>query len=63
MFTAAGLGEESVERIIPASQGEVTWHLAIGLNGVLQTVQFPAGIADLHTSLANMNGDDFTHDD
>ena len=39
----------------------VTWHLAIRLNAVFQAVELPAGIADLDTSLANVDGDALTH--
>lgn len=35
-------------------------HDAIGLNAMLQTVQFPASIPDLHTRLANVDGNDLT---
>jgi len=33
--------------------------MAIGLDAVLQAVKFPAGIADLDTSLANVNRNAF----
>ncbi|VFV28561.1 Hypothetical predicted protein, partial [Lynx pardinus] len=39
----------------------VTWHLAIRLDVVFQAVEFPAGIANLDTSLANGDGDVLTH--
>ncbi|OWK16988.1 hypothetical protein Celaphus_00011498 [Cervus elaphus hippelaphus] len=39
----------------------VTWHLAIRLDAMFQTVELPAGIADLDTSLANVDGDALTH--
>ena len=29
---------------------------------MFQTIEFPAGIADLATSLTNVNGDGLTHD-
>ena len=35
--------------------------VAIWLNAVLEAVQLPAGIADLRTSLANVDRDNFTH--
>ena len=35
-------------------------HLSIWLDSVLQTVQLPASIADLHASLADVDGDDLT---
>lgn len=35
-------------------------YLAIGLNSMLQTVQLPAGVTNLNTSLTNMDWDTFT---
>ena len=35
--------------------------LAVGLNAVLQTIKFPAGVADLDASLAQVDADDLTH--
>ena len=47
MFAGSGLGEEGVERVVPAPDGLVGRHLAIRLDAMLQTVQLPAGIAHL----------------
>lgn len=47
----AHLTEEGVEGVITSANGLVTWHLAIWLDTVLQTVELPAGITNLHTSL------------
>ena len=55
MLSSACLAEESVEGIVTSSNGLVRRHLAVWLDAVLQAVQFPACIADLHTSLSNMN--------
>ena len=55
MLAGAGLTEEGVEGVITAPDGLVTGHLTIGLDAVLETVQLPAGIANLNTSLANMD--------
>ena len=60
VLASASLREEGVEGIISSSNGLVTGHLSIRLDAVLQTVQLPAGIADLDTSLANVDGDTFT---
>ena len=60
VLASAGLTEEGVEGVITASDGLVRGHLAIRLDAVLQAVQFPAGITDLDTGLANMDGDAFT---
>ena len=60
MLAGSSLAEKGVERIISASNGLITGHLPIRLDAVLQAVQLPASIADLDTSLANMDGDAFT---
>jgi len=61
MFASTGLREEGVESIIAAANGLVGRHLAIGLDPVFQAVQFPAGITNLNTSLAEVEREDFTH--
>jgi len=55
VLSRAAFGEESVERVINASDGLVTWHLAIRLDTVLQAVQLPASITDLNSGLANVD--------
>jgi hypothetical protein len=55
VLAGTGLAEEGVEGIITASNGLVGWHLAIGLNAVLKTEEFPAGVTDLDTSLTDVN--------
>ncbi len=60
MLASSSLTEESVEGVISPSDGLVTGHLTIGLDPMLQTVQFPAGIAHLDSGLANMDADTFT---
>ena len=60
MLASARLTEEGVEGVISSPNGLVTWHLAIGLDAVFQAIELPAGIADLNTSLANVDGDAFT---
>ena len=57
VLPCAGFAEEGVERVIASSDGLVRRHLPVRLNTVLQTVELPAGVANLHTSLANMDGD------
>ena len=54
------LVEEGVEGVVPASDCLVAGHLTVGLDAVLQAVQLPAGIADLHAGLAHMDGDYLT---
>ena len=60
MFARAGFTEESVEGIVTSSNGLVTRHLTIRLDAMFKAVQLPAGIAHLHTGLANMDRDTFT---
>lgn len=60
MLAGAGLAEESVERVIAASDGGVGGHLAVGLDAVLQAIQLPACIADLYASLSHVDRDAFT---
>ena len=52
-----GLAEERVEGVIPAADGLVAGHLAVGLNAMLQAVQLPAGVADLDARLPHVDGD------
>ena len=58
MLASTCLTEEGFEGV--SSPNIVTWHLAIGLNAMFQAVELPAGIADLDTSLANVDGDALT---
>ena len=44
MLSSASLGEEGVERVVSAADGLVGWHLAVGLDTVLEAVELPAGI-------------------
>jgi hypothetical protein len=44
-----------------AQQSQRREHLAIGLNAVLKAVKLPAGITNLDTGLADVDGDDLTH--
>jgi hypothetical protein len=61
MLASAGLAEEGVEGVILRSYGLVVGHLSIGLDSVLESKQFPAGVTELATGLTNMEGDNFTH--
>ena len=60
MLAGAGLAEEGVEGVVAAADGLVGGHLAVRLDTVLQAVQLPAGIADLDTGLADVDGDALT---
>ena len=54
------LTEESIEGVVTSTNGFIGGHLTIWLYAVLQTVKLPAGIANLHPSLSNMDGDTLT---
>ena len=60
VFPGPGLTEEGVEGIVPTPNSLVAGHLTIRLDPVFQTIQFPAGIADLDSGLTNMDRDTFT---
>jgi hypothetical protein len=60
MLSGSSLREESVERVVVASNGLVRGHLSVGLDAVLKAVELPAGVAHLATCLANMNGNALT---
>lgn len=57
VFSRPGLGEEGVEGVVSPSDRLVTWHLSVRLDTVLQAVQLPARISDLHSGLTDMNTD------
>ena len=63
VLAGSSLGEEGVERVVAASDGLVTGHLAVRLDPVLQAVQLPAGISHLDSGLADMDRDTFAHID
>ena len=60
--TCTRLTEEVVEGAISSPSGLVTWHLTLGLDAMFQAIGLPAAIADLDTSLANVDGNALTHD-
>ena len=60
MFASSSLTEEGVEGVVSTTDGLVTGHLTIRLDAMLQAVQLPAGIADLDTSLADVDTDTLT---
>ena len=61
MFPSFSFTEEGGEGVIP-SNGLISGHLPIRLDAMFQAVELPAGIADLDTSLASVDGDALTHD-
>ena len=58
MLASSCLIEEGVEGVISSPSGLITWHLAIRLDAMFQAVELPAGIADLDSSLAKVDGVD-----
>ena len=54
------LREEGVEAVVSASNGLVRGHLTIRLDAVLQTVELPAGVANLTAGLADVDADALT---
>jgi hypothetical protein len=55
MLAGASLTEESVEGVVTATHRFVRGHLTVRLDAMLQTIQFPACVADLHTGLAHVD--------
>ncbi|GIL99776.1 hypothetical protein Vretimale_4897 [Volvox reticuliferus] len=61
VLASTSLREEGVEGVVASANCLVRRHLTVRLNTMLQAIQLPAGIADLNTGLADMDGDDLTH--
>jgi hypothetical protein len=61
MLACAGLRKECVEGVVATADGLIRWHLAIGLDAVLEAEQFPTRVADLHPSLTDVDADTLTH--
>jgi len=61
VFTGTSFTEEGVESIISSSDGLVRWHLTVGLDTVFKTEEFPAGVTNLDTTLADMDANTLTH--
>lgn len=60
MLPSTSFTEEGSKWVISTANGLITWHLSIWLNSVFQAIQFPASIAHLHASLADMDRDTLT---
>lgn len=60
MLSGSTLIEEGAMTIISIANDLATVHLPIWLDPVFQAIQLPAGVADLDSSLTNMNGDALT---
>jgi len=59
ILSTASFVEESGE----GSVLHVTFDATIRLNAMFEAVEFPAGITDLDTTLTNVNGNNFSHDE
>lgn len=60
MFASSSLTEEGIERVISTPNSFVARHLTVRLNAMLQTVEFPAGIAHLDSGLAHVHWNTLT---
>lgn len=60
MLSSSRFAEESVEGVVAATYGLIRRHLPVRLDAMLQAIELPAGIADLHTSLSDVNRDALT---
>ncbi len=60
LYTALSFAKECVKRVVFNADSRIGRHKSIGLNAVLETVQFPACIADLNACLTDMYTDYFT---
>ena len=58
MMATSGLREEGLEGVVP--EGLVGGHVAVGLDAMFEAVEFPAGVSDLATGLADVDGDALT---
>merc|ERR1719474_1658101 len=62
MLSRSRFTEKSVERVVASSDRLVRRHLPIRLDPVLQTEQLPAGVANLHSRLTDVDRDALPHD-
>ena len=60
VLSSASLTEEGIKGVVSSTDGFIGWHLSVRLDAMLQTVELPAGIADLHSGLSNVDGDTLT---
>ncbi len=57
VFSGARLREEGVERVVAAADRLVRRHLTVRLDAVLETVELPTRVSDLHTRLPHVHAD------
>lgn len=60
MLPSASFAEKSVEAVVTTPEQLVRRHLSVRLNAMFQTIQFPASISNLHSSLSYVDGYAFT---
>ena len=60
VLASTSLAEESVKAVITTSNGFVRGHLTVRLDAMLKAVELPAGITNLDSGLANVDGDTLT---
>ena len=58
VLASSSLGEEGLEGVVP--EGLVGGHVAVGLDAMFEAVELPAGVSDLATGLADVDGDALT---
>jgi len=61
VLASASLRKEGVEGIIATTDGFITWHLPVRLDSMLKAEKLPARIANLHTSLSDVDAKSLTH--
>merc|ERR1711902_43105 len=59
VLASSSLGEEGLEGVVP--EGLVGGHVAVGLDAMFEAVELPAGVSNLATGLADVDGDALTH--
>ena len=60
VLAGTSLAEKGVEGVVAAADGLVAGHLSVRLDAMLQAVQLPACIANLHTGLTNVDRNTLT---
>merc|ERR1712213_134208 len=60
VLASSSLREEGLEGVVP--EGLVGGHVAVGLDAMFEAVELPAGVSNLATGLADVDGDALTHD-
>ena len=58
VLASSSLREEGLEGVVP--EGLVGGHVAVGLDAMFEAVELPAGVSDLATGLADVDGDALT---